>query len=71
MLFTKCIAEHPATDVITYKLMAHSSNGNYIHSYSIWKVNIIDGNVDKICRSIKCKMAVNMIWGDVINGLQK
>lgn len=70
MLFTKCLSEHPATDVITYRLMVHS-DGRRPYSYSIWKVNIMDGNIDKICRSIKSKMAVNLIWGDILNGIQK
>lgn len=70
MLFTKCLAEHVATEVITYRLMVHTDY-NRPHSHSIYKVNVMDGHVDKICRNIKSKMAVNLIWGDILNGIQK
>lgn len=70
MLFTKCIAEHKATDIITYRLMAHMDYKRP-HSYSIWKVNVMDDHADKICRGIKSKIAINLIWGDILNGIQK
>ena len=71
MLFTRCIEKHVATDVITYKLMEH---GNYVdphHSYSIWKCNTVHDTRTDIIEGIKNKKAVDLIWRDVVNGLQK
>lgn len=70
MLDTKCIARHDANEVITYKLLAHSDYKRVV-SYSITKVNVMDDHTIRICSGIRSRMAISLIWGDILNGIQK
>ena len=66
MLFGRTIDKYVATSIITYKLISYSDQ-----QYSIAKCDTQHDAVKWICRNIRSKDAVLMIWKDVKNGIQK
>lgn len=72
MLFGHCIKTHVATDVIIYKLIENvNPTTKEKYSYSIWKCNTMHDTRLNVIDGIRNKAAVDLIWNDVVNGLQK
>lgn len=71
MLFSKCIDKHVATDIITYKLMMNGNRENPSYSFTILKCDNAHDSFKKIVDGIKSKSAVDLIWSDVVKGVQK
>ena len=68
MRLGRILATKHATKVIEYILI--ESRG-YTTVYSIGKRYIEDNSVTWICHNIHSRKAVDMIWNDVMSGLQK
>lgn len=66
MLFGRTIEKHVATPIITYKLISYGDT-----MYSIAKCDTQHDSIKWICRNIRHKDAVLMIWEDVKSGIQK
>lgn len=71
MLFSHCIETHVATDIITYKLMEHGNRENPHYSFSILKCDNAHDTIKKVVDGIRSKPAVDLIWSDVVKGIQK
>lgn len=74
MLFSKCIAAYmpPTSNIIIYKLLQNeNATTKEIHSYTILKYNMKHDTGSKIASGIKSKKAIDLIWNDVVNGIQK
>lgn len=66
MYFGKTIDELNATDIITYKYISY---GDVF--YSISKVDTKHDSIKYIARNIRNKQAIDLIWNDVKNRIQK
>lgn len=74
MLIGHSIAKHEATDVVTYKLVQNDIVGmgsrDGVSSYTIWKC--YKGEMkERVANGIKNKQAVDLIWADIVAGIQK
>lgn len=70
MVFSKKIDEYIKTDKIKFMYMENYYSSNKI-TYSISKWNITENKcVGFVCKSIMNKTATDIIWNDVLNGIQ-